>query len=343
MALGTSPFPLGAALWSSAGAERLARAVARARVAWASWRAPSPAWGPNLVRTLAALYLGALAALLMTAWGSPEATGASLASGVAQGHIAFLMLTGAAIAAATLRSRKSQPEGGPEPESRAPLTGLGDLLAQMSHELRTPLNAVIGFSEMMRHELYGPLGNARYQQYAHHISESGGRVLKSSEDALAVAEAMTVLLARRPEARRERLSAGSLVREAWRAAGADAARLVVTTCNTCEIIGERRATEQALQHLLGEALLRVSGDGAVEVVGQRRAGARSLLIRVGDQDLDSSAKPRPGDNAYTAPQPGGLRTMLARLLLEAQGAELAINIGTEGTWSALITFGKASS
>ena len=68
-------------------------------------------------------------------------------------------------------------------------------MAQMSHELRTPLNAVIGFSEVMLRELYGPLGHARYQEYAHHISESGGRLLKSSEDALAVTEAMSALIA----------------------------------------------------------------------------------------------------------------------------------------------------
>ena len=51
-------------------------------------------------------------------------------------------------------------------------------MAQMSHELRTPLNAVIGFSDVMLRELHGPLGNARYQEYAHHISESGGRLLE---------------------------------------------------------------------------------------------------------------------------------------------------------------------
>ena len=78
-------------------------------------------------------------------------------------------------------------------QMRGQRIGLRDLMAQMSHELRTPLNAVIGFSEVMLRELHGPLGHARYQEYAHHISESGGRLLKSSEDALAVTEAMSAL------------------------------------------------------------------------------------------------------------------------------------------------------
>lgn len=43
----------------------------------------------------------------------------------------------------------------------------------VSHELLTPLNAIIGFSEMMRDQAFGPLGNERYREYAIHINESG--------------------------------------------------------------------------------------------------------------------------------------------------------------------------
>jgi len=51
-------------------------------------------------------------------------------------------------------------------------------LANMSHELRTPLNAIIGFSELMEREIFGPLGSARYQEYAKLIHESGGHLLE---------------------------------------------------------------------------------------------------------------------------------------------------------------------
>ncbi|WP_374442428.1 ATP-binding protein [Stella sp.] len=47
------------------------------------------------------------------------------------------------------------------------------LVAAASHDLRTPLNAMIGFSEMMRSETWGPIGNPRYRKYVEHIHESG--------------------------------------------------------------------------------------------------------------------------------------------------------------------------
>jgi two-component system cell cycle sensor histidine kinase PleC len=218
------------------------------------------------------------------------------------------------------------------------LTGLGDLLAQMSHELRTPLNAVIGFSDVMRHELHGPLGNARYQEYATHISESGGRMLKSSQEALAVAEAMTVLLARQPQVRQERLMAGSILREAWRQVGSPAIQFDVVTCNTCDLSCEPRATAQALEHLLREASGRAGSEGRIEVVGSRHAAARSVSIRVGDvgaisANADTSLHPYPA--AHTA----GLNSLIARLLIEAQGAQLDIAASGDA-WLATITFGR---
>jgi Amt family ammonium transporter len=57
-------------------------------------------------------------------------------------------------------------------------------LASMSHELRTPLNAVIGFSELMNQELFGPLGNARYREYVTDIHASGTHLLNLINDLL---------------------------------------------------------------------------------------------------------------------------------------------------------------
>ena len=39
-----------------------------------------------------------------------------------------------------------------------------EFLANMSHELRTPLNAVMGLSEVIKHERFGPAGVAQYRQ-----------------------------------------------------------------------------------------------------------------------------------------------------------------------------------
>ncbi len=57
-------------------------------------------------------------------------------------------------------------------------------LATMSHELRTPLNAIMGFSEILRSEMFGPLGDGRYQDYAGHIFSSGEHLLDLINDVL---------------------------------------------------------------------------------------------------------------------------------------------------------------
>lgn len=54
-------------------------------------------------------------------------------------------------------------------------------LANMSHELRTPLNAVIGFADLMRRELFGPLGNEHYRAYVADIIDSGSKLLAMIE------------------------------------------------------------------------------------------------------------------------------------------------------------------
>jgi|GEM_PF-707408 len=45
--------------------------------------------------------------------------------------------------------------------------------ASLSHELRTPLNAIIGFGQAMEAELWGPIGSARYKEYARNIVHAG--------------------------------------------------------------------------------------------------------------------------------------------------------------------------
>ncbi|MBL4615518.1 MAG: ABC transporter substrate-binding protein [Magnetovibrio sp.] len=52
-----------------------------------------------------------------------------------------------------------------------------ELLANMNHELRTPLNAIIGFSDLMRNEIFGPIHNEKYLEYANDILQSGEHLL----------------------------------------------------------------------------------------------------------------------------------------------------------------------
>jgi len=57
-------------------------------------------------------------------------------------------------------------------------------LASTSHELRTPLNAILGFSEILKDELFGPCGEERYVDYARDIHTSGKHLLSLINDVL---------------------------------------------------------------------------------------------------------------------------------------------------------------
>jgi signal transduction histidine kinase len=64
-----------------------------------------------------------------------------------------------------------------------------EFLATMSHELRTPLNAIIGFSDIIKRQLFGPLDNDKYTDYAKDIHESGSHLLAIINDILDLAKA----------------------------------------------------------------------------------------------------------------------------------------------------------
>src|SRR3546814_3842507 len=57
-------------------------------------------------------------------------------------------------------------------------------LANMSHELRTPLNAILGFSEMMKREILGPVQPPRYRGYVDDIHHMGRHLLSLVNDIL---------------------------------------------------------------------------------------------------------------------------------------------------------------
>ncbi len=63
-----------------------------------------------------------------------------------------------------------------------------EFLAAMSHELRTPLNAVIGFSELIESQIYGPVGNKKYSEYAEDIRGAGMHLLDLINDILDLAK-----------------------------------------------------------------------------------------------------------------------------------------------------------
>jgi len=317
MARGTSPEPRGSpsSAWTAVASIVIERAIA-------GRRRLSRVHGRALKQFAATLYLAGSASLLLSAWQAPDAGLSGAASAVGGLHLLLLLGLGTMIAVTSLpSSERPQPCAVPDAE---PSDGLRELMAHMHHALRTPLNAVIGFSEVMACELHGPLGHSRYQEYAHHICESGGRLLKSSEDALAVTQAMTALMTDRTRGRPEQVAAGALLRQAWTAIG-DAAPVVPTGCDALVISCERRATAQALEHLIRHALT-LAGPDAVEISAWPKGSPR-LQVRVW------AGAGRKGSDC------GDLHIIVARLLLEAQGATLICS-GGEASWSASVGFGS---
>ncbi len=63
-----------------------------------------------------------------------------------------------------------------------------EFMANMSHELRTPLNAVIGFSEIIRNEVMGPIEQDAYKEYAEDIHNSGKQLLSIINDILELSQ-----------------------------------------------------------------------------------------------------------------------------------------------------------
>ncbi len=82
-----------------------------------------------------------------------------------------------------LRAREAEARAARRDAERAS-RAKSEFLALMSHELRTPLNAVLGFSELLMSEAFGPLGNPRYRDYAADIRDSGAHLLALIDDIL---------------------------------------------------------------------------------------------------------------------------------------------------------------
>ena len=147
-----------------------------------------PADGAALASGLiAAVALLAAAAAALAGPGPPAVAGGGQGAALAQAEAEQGRLHAALDAAEAARRRA---EG--EAQARA------RFLAEMSHELRTPLNAIVGFSDIMRQRLFGPLSD-RYGEYAELIHESGGHLTSLLNDVLD----MSKIDADRYELRRE--------------------------------------------------------------------------------------------------------------------------------------------
>lgn len=74
-----------------------------------------------------------------------------------------------------------------------------EFLANISHELRTPLNAVLGFADVARRELLGPIGQPQYREYQEDIYSSATHLLRLIDDLLDLSRLELGRLETRPE------------------------------------------------------------------------------------------------------------------------------------------------
>ncbi|WP_085120945.1 sensor histidine kinase [Tistlia consotensis] len=127
-------------------------------------------------------------------------------------------------------------------------------LAMMSHELRTPLNAVLGFSSILRDQLFGAIDEPKYVEYAQDIYESGAHLLSIINDILDLSK----IEAGKMEIEREWLSAADLARSCRTLVrgladenGVEIDQLVEPT--DLKLHADRRAAKQMLVNLLSNA------------------------------------------------------------------------------------------
>lgn len=162
-----------------------------------------------------------------------------------------------------------------------------EFLAAISHELRTPLNAIIGFSDLMKQRLFGPMP-ARYAEYTDLIHESGVHLLDLIGDVLD----MSRIEADRYELVCEHFDAGEVVETCVRMM-----RLRAEDKNirlSCDLGGgglrahaDRKALRQIMLNLLSNAIKFTPEGGAVVVMV--RASGRDLVVAVGDSGPGMSA------------------------------------------------------
>lgn len=147
-------------------------------------------------------------------------------------------------------------------------------LAKMSHELRTPLNAIIGFSDIIRDQMMGPVGSDRYVSYASDIRNSGRHLLSLINDLLDLSkiEAGEIELDMRPISITEIINeSSSIIGPLAKERGIDVR--VNSDPRTLEVMGDRRSLKQILLNLLSNAVKFNRNDGWIEV---RTSGAGGI-------------------------------------------------------------------
>jgi two-component system, cell cycle sensor histidine kinase PleC len=154
-------------------------------------------------------------------------------------------------------------------------------LANMSHELRTPLNAILGFSEIISQECFGPVGSARYRDYAGDIHSSGAHLLSLINDLLDIAkiEAGRMEISPNPlDARRAFDIALKLI--GFKASEKRQQLSIHVEASAPPLYADERALKQMLINLVSNAVKFTPEGGRIDVVAsQAKGGGFQIMVR----------------------------------------------------------------
>ena len=199
-------------------------------------------------------------------------------------------------------------------------------LANMSHELRTPLNAILGFSELLKLEVFA----ARRAEYADLIHGAGAHLLSLVNDLLDLSR----IEAGKLELREQTLDLGELIEECAETVAARARARDLTLVRAVDqglprVIGDRRALKQILLNLLTNAVKFTPDGGRIKVAARRSSD--ELVVAVHDTGIGIAPEDqqavfeefRQVGRSYTNKQEGtGLGLTLTRKFVELHGGRI---------------------
>ncbi|MEE9314630.1 MAG: ATP-binding protein [Rhizobiaceae bacterium] len=210
-----------------------------------------------------------------------------------------------------------------------------EFLANVSHELRTPLNAIIGFSDIMRAHMFGPLGSNKYEEYADDIHHSGNFLLGVINDVLD----MSKIEAGRFHINPETVHMHELLDETLRIIKVQADKAGITVSQkipkTLELEADRRAVKQILLNLLSNAVKFTPKGGKIKVTAKALKHAVNIVIEDNGIGISEEALERLGQpfeqvqDQFTKNHKGsGLGLAIARSLAMLHGGTLKISSKT---------------